>query len=83
MPMPAEVIAQVYCLARQAKATQTLAFTNIRDEDPDILYTGLDRDEDDVDPDQDHDECEGVDGGGEEDTNNNEYDPEQDSDKDP
>eukprot|EP00804_Cyclotella_cryptica_P027764 CCRYP_009202-RA/>CCRYP_009202-RA protein AED:0.72 eAED:0.12 QI:0/-1/0/1/-1/1/1/0/1137 len=41
LPMPDIVIDQVHRLARRAKANRTLAFTNIRNEDLDLLYQNL------------------------------------------
>ena len=48
MPMPQGVIDQVHRLARRAKASRTLTFTNIAGENLDILYADLGRDEDDL-----------------------------------
>jgi hypothetical protein len=41
LPMPTEVIDQVHRLARCTKANKQITFTNIRNEDIDILYAGL------------------------------------------
>ena len=49
LPMPETVVSQVHCLARRAKVTKKLTFTNSDNEDLDILYVNLERDEDDVD----------------------------------
>ena len=53
LPMPNIVIDQVHRLARRAKANRALAFTNIRNEDLDVLYQHL-PDDDQDDDDQDH-----------------------------
>ena len=37
MPMPSEVVAQVYRLTQQAKAKKNLTFINTRDEDLEVL----------------------------------------------
>ncbi len=47
LPMPAIVIEQVHRLARHAKANRNLAFTNIRNEDLDVLYQNLPPDDED------------------------------------
>ena len=48
LPMPQGVIDQVHRLARRAKASRQLTFTNTAGEDLDTLYADLDRDEDDL-----------------------------------
>ena len=63
MPMLSEVVAQVHCLARQAKAKKTITFTNTRDEDLDVLYAAIEHEEDDVDLVQADYKLVGVDGG--------------------
>ena len=50
LPMPSEVVDHVHRLARQAKANKQLAFTNLRNNDLDILYAGLPDDDDDDGP---------------------------------
>jgi hypothetical protein len=82
MLMPAEVIVQVHCLTRRAEAKNALTFTNINNEDLDVLYAARNQDEDDVDPGHDNDELAGVDGEDDEDAHGDNYDPEQDDDED-
>lgn len=49
LPMPNEVIQQVHCLARRAKANKSnLRFTNLNNEDLDILYANIEQDDDDM-----------------------------------
>ena len=49
MPMPmTETVSQLHRLARRAKATKTVTFTNNNGEDLDTLYDDLARDEDDL-----------------------------------
>ena len=54
------------------------SYSNIYDDDPDILYSTLNRAEDGVDPNHNHAEIAGVDGENKEGAINNNYDPEQD-----
>jgi hypothetical protein len=49
LPMPTVVVDQVHRLARRAKAHPNLAFTNLRNEDIDILYQMIPDDDDDDD----------------------------------
>eukprot|EP00956_Cyclotella_meneghiniana_P038398 scaffold153893_cov47-Cyclotella_meneghiniana.AAC.1 len=56
LPMPDVVVDQVHRLARRAKSNKTLAFTNIHNEDLDVLYANV-TSFDDIDLD---DEPEGV-----------------------
>ena len=58
--MHAEVVAQVYRLARQTKAKKTLSFTNTRDEDLADLYAAIKHNEDDDNPAHVHDDLTGV-----------------------
>ena len=51
--MPTEAVDQVHRLAWCAKANKTLAFTNLRNEDLDVLYAGLGLDNDDNPDDND------------------------------
>ena len=51
--MPTEAVDQVYCLAWRAKANKTLAFTNLCNEDLNVLYSGLGADDDDNPTDND------------------------------
>ena len=46
------VVSQVHRLVRRAKATKKLTSTNSDNEDLDILYIDLNRDEDDVELEQ-------------------------------
>ena len=41
LPMPSEVVDQIHRLARRAKANKDLRFTNVNNEDLDILYASL------------------------------------------
>ena len=46
LPLPSEAIEQVHRLARRAKANKQLAFTNLQNENLDILYANLPDDDD-------------------------------------
>ena len=84
--MPKEVMDQVHRLARRAKAKKNLTFTNGNNEDLNILYTALSKDDDDKSTNDDNDSLAGVDDAEEADNNDNEdnsnYDPTQDDDDD-
>ena len=70
MTMPADVVAQVHCLARQANAKKNIMFTNTRDEDIGVVCAAIEHAEDDVDLAQANDELTGVDGEEEDDASN-------------
>ena len=59
--MPEDVVSQVHCLAHRAKAAKKLTFTNSDNEDLDVLYVDLERDEDDIELEHDDVQPAGVD----------------------
>ena len=75
--MPEAVVSQVHRLARRAKAAKKLTFTNSDNEDLDVLYVDLERDEDDIELEHDDVQPAGVD------DDDNEDDPQDDPDYDP
>ena len=75
--MPQAVVSQVHRLARRAKAPKKLTFANSDNEDLDILYVNIERDEDNVELEQGDVQPVGVDDDDEED------DPQDDPDCDP
>lgn len=80
--MPSEVVTQVHCLTRQAKAKKTITFTNTPDEDLGVLYAVIKHNGDDVDLVQANAKLAGVDGEDKDDASNEDYDPEQSDGKD-
>ena len=61
LPMPETVVSQVHHLAHRAKAARKLTFTNSDNEDLDVLYVDLERDEDDIELEHDDVQPAGVD----------------------
>jgi len=82
LPMPEAVINQVHRLARRAKASKQLTFTNADNEDLDTLYADIDRDEDDIELEQNNAQPAGVDDEVEEDESDQDYNPDSDNDDD-
>jgi hypothetical protein len=83
LPMPETVVDQIHRLARRAKAKTNLTFTNLQNEDLDVLYSdipGID-DEDELAPENNADDLAGVDNGDDEDINDSDYNPESDGDE--
>ena len=84
--MPKEVVDQVHRLARRAKAKKNLTFTNENNEDLNVLYASLSKDDDDESINDDNDSITGVDDTDEadndDDEDNSNYDPTQDDDND-
>ena len=70
--MPKEVVDQVHRLARHAKAKKNLTFTNVNNEDLDVLYAALSKDDDDESTNDDNDSLAGVDDAEEADNNDDE-----------
>ena len=81
--MPETVVDQVHRLARRAKAKANLTFTNLQNEDLDVLYAdipGID-DDDEIAPENNADVLAGVDNGAGDDTDDSDYNSESDEDK--
>merc|ERR1712086_273571 len=77
--MPGAVVSQIHRLARRAKAAKKLTFTNNDNEDLDLLYADLERDEDDVELEHDDVQPAGVDDEDDDDQEDPDYDPSNDS----
>ena len=77
LPMPDDAVEQVHRLARRAKASKTLAFTNSQGVDLDTLYNDLDQDDDDL---PSNAEIAGVGAEDDDDDDDSDYDPNDDDD---
>ena len=82
LPMPEEAVNQVHRLARRANATKKLTFTDVNNEDLDLLYQDLDLDDDDEDELEQNAQPAGVDDDDDDDHQDPDYNPEDDSDAD-
>ena len=76
LPMPSEVVDQIHRLARRAKASTTLTFTNVRNEDLDVLYANIPSDDESDLDDDDNIKLAGVDDDGSDDNDSEASDDE-------
>jgi hypothetical protein len=76
LPMPSEVVDQIHRLARRAKASTTLTFTNVRNEDLEVLFANIPSDDESDLDDDDNIKLAGVDDDGSDDNDSEASDDE-------